>query len=468
MEPALVPSRQPERSAIEKLPVEIQQDILCRVADVKSLGSVILSCTSLYDAYDGYKREIVHNILVNQTNPYLRYETLATGEVTILKPLTPDQTISFLKEYWKWHSRPFYAIPKVNIREGRLVSDLYANIRYFTDDFIKCALANRPLDGCGPDAGMWAPTQKEINRIERTFYRYETFCQIFGDPKTAPFTLFQQHEVYFRKHPGWENEQFACVHEYLTNKILPGMTVQTLESGFRQKKLTSCLFTVFYELADRDRDWINYLSVLDEGISSSCVEYNLSKGLNHVRAIVDTKSLEECKQVLGSPYSTSRFEFLRVLLRLFTSHEYFSTYQPFSRPNPAVPPKPTVCDLDTGPKRVWTWCQDFSGRHTSKGEWPAPLRLWGYVMWDLRRLQSWHILDRPFHYDVRAYWEDKLQRHEGNRAAIKARSDEMDRLRSEDYHSLIASLDAFSLVLQKRKALLRESVSPACRSSEAG
>lgn len=63
----------------------------------------------------------------------------------------------------------------------------------------------------------------EVTRIERSLYRFEIYCNLFRD--SAQFTFApgpEQREAYFSKFSPWENEQLACVQDYLSGAIREG------------------------------------------------------------------------------------------------------------------------------------------------------------------------------------------------------------------------------------------------------
>lgn len=65
-------------------------------------------------------------------------------------------------------------------------------------------------------------------------------------------------------------------------------------------------------------------------------------------------------------------------------------------------PRPVAPDPDPGPEQVWRWAHDLdSVEHFVAGNRQQPLRKWGYVFWDKKRLDMWDVFGRNWR-DLRA------------------------------------------------------------------
>lgn len=96
------------------------------------------------------------------------------------------------------------------------ISDFHAHVRHFAADFATTALAS-----CYTGSTSTLPTKTEIARIERAFYPFELYCKLFPSSHT-PRRARKHHEIFFSKFSAWENEQLACVHDYLVKTVFPG------------------------------------------------------------------------------------------------------------------------------------------------------------------------------------------------------------------------------------------------------
>ena len=59
-------------------------------------------------------------------------------------------------------------------------------------------------------------------RIERSFYTFEIYCSLFGKSRSR-LSLNDQLDLFFNRFAPWENEQLACVHDFLLDELKPGI-----------------------------------------------------------------------------------------------------------------------------------------------------------------------------------------------------------------------------------------------------
>lgn len=106
---------------------------------------------------------------------------------------------------------------------------MHQHIKYFADDYIRCTLLEYPVAGA-ENASPTSPSPSERHRIEGTFYRFELYCNLFRQERSRVDNYFEseeQRDIFFERFSPWENEQLACVHDYLMHKITPGTSVLT-------------------------------------------------------------------------------------------------------------------------------------------------------------------------------------------------------------------------------------------------
>jgi hypothetical protein len=203
------------RSRLEQLPLEAKQAILSSLTDISSLKATALTCSSLYHAFKNAEELIFTEVLINEIDISVLPEALiAHKSETWCKPslfaaenLQSRQPISS-KTRWK-------------IPELLPLCKAAQHVNYFAANFAETALSSKPRI-TGP------PSREEMNRFKRAFYRFEIYCNMFAriDP---PSGLFQPQvhaapaAIFFACFSPWENEQLACVYDYLFSIIAPGM-----------------------------------------------------------------------------------------------------------------------------------------------------------------------------------------------------------------------------------------------------
>lgn len=96
-------------------------------------------------------------------------------------------------------------------------------IQQFTDDFAAHALTHHP------DTGELltryeSPSGQELQRIQRSFYRFELYCNLFSrrakvhrrDPINSKD---KEHKYLFARFAPWELEQLVCIYDFLYRQI---------------------------------------------------------------------------------------------------------------------------------------------------------------------------------------------------------------------------------------------------------
>jgi hypothetical protein len=202
------------RSPLEQLPLEAKQAILSALTDLTTLKATALTCSSLYSAFKNAEELIITQVLLNEVGiDVLPEAIIAHASKTGAKPeaFTSEhlQTRNPLRKVrWKFSE----ALPLSN-------SAKYVN--YFACDFAKSGLATK-LDVSALD-----PSREELDRIKRAFYRFEIYSNIFpsmGPPEQRlPPIQNMAPATFFENFSPWENEQLACVHDYLFSIFAPSI-----------------------------------------------------------------------------------------------------------------------------------------------------------------------------------------------------------------------------------------------------
>jgi hypothetical protein len=202
------------KSAFEILPVEARQGIMCAITTVDSLRSMALACSSFFHAFQDAEVLITTQVLLNEVGLDVLPEAVAVLESSRTNSWSRQKAADFISRHL--HNR---TVPPLSwtLSDALSVSKFYHHVHFFTADFATKTLASVP---CEREA---APlSQAEIARIERAFYRYEIYCNVFRDYKHPLYSLEEQKEKVFSKFSPWENEQLACIHDYLFRLVCPG------------------------------------------------------------------------------------------------------------------------------------------------------------------------------------------------------------------------------------------------------
>ena len=200
---------------MRELPFEVVQAIMSALPDVCSLRSMAQSSSFMYQAFSDAENRLTSSVLSNAIGLDILPEAVAALESSQLEPWTRQRIQEFLSQHFRVRRAP---PQRYTLSKALQISKLYSHIDYFVADFAHKTLVKSPTAA----HRAW-PSPHERVRIARTFYRFETYCNLFRNPKRNLFTIEEQREIFFGCFSPWENEQLACVHDYLFRAVSPGM-----------------------------------------------------------------------------------------------------------------------------------------------------------------------------------------------------------------------------------------------------
>ena len=213
---------------IISLPLELKRAILSFLPDVTSLRTAILTCRTFYSTYLEAESFLLADVLGQEIPAKLILDALAAHDASKLGETTltwsPEKVAGIMLRFDGKHSgslaRPWKLADAWNL------SNLHKTIQIFSLEFVDAAvLWSEEDDSVAPKLPSRKPSSSEIQRIQRSFYRYETFSNLFRarpPSSMAPRVLFDpldQHLLFFKNFPAWEIEQMVCVHEFLLNVL---------------------------------------------------------------------------------------------------------------------------------------------------------------------------------------------------------------------------------------------------------
>jgi hypothetical protein len=217
-------------SMMEEFPLELKQTLLSALSDVSSLRSAALSCSALYHAFLNAEEMITTQVVKNQLDADVLPEAAAALKSSRSQSWTRQGVIDFVGQ--RLRSR----MPPPNswtLSEALPLGNLHSSVERFASEFI-AEMLNISSEFAYVDAPPgWPVSRHEMNRVQRAFYRFEVYCNLFRDPEV--FEPSEIRDLFFFKFSHWENEQLACVHDYLFRAVCPGMNVL---DPYRESELT--------------------------------------------------------------------------------------------------------------------------------------------------------------------------------------------------------------------------------------
>ncbi|KAF2795333.1 hypothetical protein K505DRAFT_302244 [Melanomma pulvis-pyrius CBS 109.77] len=357
------------------LPVELQQAIFFQLHRTDDISAAALTCRSLLLAFLDAKSLIENKVLRNEIRRDVLPEALAvlnSARMLRQSQRSVSSIQEFLEENFTFRIEPHGQLASADVYALSRLNDLITRI---ARRYIACVLKESP--GGQEDVGR-RPSKDEVARVHRAFYRFELWCNLFRTHKTNETILEpdQQREVFFDRFSPWENEQLACINDYLARAILPA----------------------FNDVAEHDIDWGAVRVDYGDDISTGFIQYALSMGLVKIHQIITAQTFEARRKLLRSDdkiYPNFNLEFLFDCLehasRNGLNHTPLQRYT--TEDNATHLRKPFFDDPDSGPESCWRWAhaEDYVVNFVNS-PWRISLRKWGYVMWDRATLDSWKVL----------------------------------------------------------------------------
>lgn len=201
------------RSRLEYLPLEAKQAILSSLTDIAALQATALTCSSLYHAFKNAEQIIVGEVFLNQVDIDVLPEALIAHASK-----SSTQAGGFAAENLR--TRLLITNKRWKISEVLPLSNFSRYVNYFAVDFARKALASSPRETAS------GPSREELNRIKRAFYRFEIYRNMVStlEPSSRRFLIAHRAPslIFMESFSPWENEQLACVHDYLYSILAPG------------------------------------------------------------------------------------------------------------------------------------------------------------------------------------------------------------------------------------------------------
>ena len=220
-DPSPSPSRTPPPSnSLLGLPAEIKQLVFEMLADIPSLCTLMSTCSVLYSSFHDSESSILAGFLQRRIPPSLMHTALATLKSS--EPTTwSQQTVDHLVMLYTKSDEPSL-LPKLNLRNALLLCEMNDHIQFFAARFATEAIRHHPITNLSQQfATPISPS--ELCRIERTFYRFQFYCNLMALRKKRRFGRRGTSVVISDGFAPWENEQLACIIDYLEYAVAYGV-----------------------------------------------------------------------------------------------------------------------------------------------------------------------------------------------------------------------------------------------------
>ncbi|KAI1425412.1 hypothetical protein F5Y12DRAFT_747410 [Xylaria sp. FL1777] len=375
---------------MDRLPLEMLQQILACLYDLKSLRNAALSSRILFNAFKSAEVLITSSIFLRQIHYSVLPEAIIVNQSWSIRRPSLAEAVEFAKKLK--HREPVRT--KWNIADAWPLVQFHEKVSYLASQAAHEAFACQPrllTKRVSP-----VPTCGEMCRFERAIYRFQLYCNMAGD-------RLEVHEtghlnIFLECFATWENEQLACIREFFVRMV---------------SRPFNCLVEHdvtwgYWRVGYIDKPWSEYaLEIMCDGIERI---YSLSQALNYTQLHALLSGGEERE---NTPLRVSGFVFSRLE----------------KDPNPLVPThiplmgmqakhrkllygKPFYEDPDPGPMAMWEWMN--RGRHpgnTVSNLLMIAHRQWAYPFWDLSRLQAARLLGDFWTYGLWPKEDPELEQY---------------------------------------------------------
>ncbi|KAJ6024278.1 hypothetical protein N7540_005075 [Penicillium herquei] len=212
-----------EIHGISNIPVELRSAILRQLPTVQDLLSAIQSNKSLYEAFQEDSTTVSH-VLQKQIDTRL-FPYVASFLELDKAPQIPRQykyVAPILEKCFLVAISPNNeTLAHITLCEALHVMQLHNTVQRFARKYATQVIELLENEGLFHTSAC-SLTPSENYRMERSFYIFEVYCTLFGRSRT-PLPLDYQLDAFFKRFAPWENEQLACVHDFLLDELEPGM-----------------------------------------------------------------------------------------------------------------------------------------------------------------------------------------------------------------------------------------------------
>ncbi len=206
---------------LDQLPVEVLQAVMGSLDEAIDLPNLVLSCSKLYYAFKGAELIIVQQVIANELGPEVLPEAMARLECAPIQHYRKSMVEKISLVHFKQRKQP---PPTVSLFQALRLSQFHFYVKNFTSSYVARTLALwcHPYTKTPPH-GQTPVTSTEISRIQRVFYRFEIFRLLFQGKQSIGFAHDDDSWNFLsRNFSPWENNQLACVHDYLFSVVAPG------------------------------------------------------------------------------------------------------------------------------------------------------------------------------------------------------------------------------------------------------
>ena len=419
-------------SALELLLPELQQQILLQLESFDTLHALILASPRLYQVFRINKQITISTIARRRFHRAAIQDALAIERLTQLErpPFSQKTVLSFFKSTPDQQCQSSDSILPLSVSIGLCKFD--ATIQFFINDYAENTLPILSQLRSSNDSSIQTlyrtndrdPPQIRLSKLEsyslrRAFCRFDTYRQLFARCTSSldhdlrrcyrnpPLSVFQQGQMFFQHTPAYQVAEIACVRDYLCRRLrgifdqVEDETVQALQAECPNPRDKQQAMDWDVDTGGRyeyfQEDETHPLNYGGKYYQRHHIEHLLSLGLPYIQRVLQAAGDERKDLLLRDNLQLKcdaqhERHFLTAALGLDPMTSHSEQYGWLRMDLKSWPDQETHLEAPPG----WLWAHSdgfYAGLvdSASKG-----LRDWGYVFWDLDRLQKTGVLDRKY------------------------------------------------------------------------
>ena len=403
---------------METLPAEIRSKIYTCLSDLASVKNLSETCTAFHEVFSSAKDAILRAVVLNCIDHCLLREIWAVSKSLQMTTWSRQAVIGIIDLFCEFE----FSTIKIewDMPTSLEIYRLQKLVHDFTADFALITLSRScvtPSEGtsCSP------PTPSELQRIERKFWLFELYCNLFrqGDAYTTRvgedrFSPEEQKAIFLDHFTAFENEQLGCVHDYLWDQVS----------------------LAFDDVAAHDLGWAGEWSIewiIDYYVGDpSWKEALISQGLAKITEMKNAKTYEArskltnckdryCPDLNDSFLVQALFEGFMDDNGVAEELENMTMAQAKEASKSA-----SYIEPDQGPFEAWKWAYEkcYANCYFYSENWFFRQR--AYVMWNSARLASWGLFEtrrEDISQEINDAWRPNQAAEEEQAESLRLRKD---------------------------------------------
>lgn len=211
----------PGSPGLEGLAVELQWEILQKLACLPSLDAIVHASPFYHRAYMARRQSILAKVISRDIGTDVLFEAQALALALKINKKDGSEIRDFFEDYKNRRREPTsVSLESVPLPDTVILSQVQYAVRFAVKDFCQATISRHPMSR--EKAQDITPlTTNEAQRINRAFYRFEIFCTIFrnqGFNVRPGLDCMDMCHLFLNQFPPWEVEEIACVRDYIMDR----------------------------------------------------------------------------------------------------------------------------------------------------------------------------------------------------------------------------------------------------------